>query len=82
MLWTPEWLAVRLEAIHPRLGLVFTPWYFFCLTMIIVFSGFGGAAIYYSIKLVSQNFNTFGAFAKCYACPATVPKCPGPMPTG
>lgn len=80
--WAPPALAARLEARHPYLGLVVTPWFAMNLFMVLFFSGFGGTAIYYSVLLVKQYYQSFGAFAQCYACPKPLPPRPPSNSTG
>ena len=41
-----------------------------CIFVGFFFLGYGGAAIYYSIKGIADNAKTFGVFAACYQCPA------------
>ena len=61
-------IAPRLEKIHPRLGLISTLWWWMNFFCIIIFTGFGGAAIYYSCLSISQSYQTFGVFNPCYGC--------------
>ena len=46
------------------------PTFAICGFLAIVFVGFGGTAIYYSIQTIVQNSQTYGIFAQCYQCPA------------
>jgi auxin influx carrier (AUX1 LAX family) len=61
-------IAPMLEKIHPRLGLMSTLWFWMNFFCIVIFSGFGVAAIYYSSLFVAQSYRTFGAFNNCYGC--------------
>jgi auxin influx carrier (AUX1 LAX family) len=61
-------IAPMLEKIHPRLGLLSTLWFWMNFFCIVIFTGFGGAAIYYSALFVAQSYQTFGAFNSCYGC--------------
>jgi hypothetical protein len=66
----PGFLQKKLEKSHPWLCLtLFTPWGLINSILILFYCGFAGGAIFYSCKLIAQNFSTFGVFAKCYACP-------------
>lgn len=44
------------------------PIFIICGLIAVVFIGFGGAAIAYSIKTIYDNSKAYGLFARCYQC--------------
>lgn len=80
--WAPVGLARRLESIHPYLGLMSTPWFWFNAIIGLIYLGFGAASIYYSTLYLIQAYQTFGPFASCYGCPPPRPSAvPRPTPS-